>query len=252
MNFDSPLYADYKNEVQPIVTAQKEKLENWDFGFDKGNEKVNGCPGNYCEFTWGYMESHFKPENGYARVCAMEKFCSDILVEALPHQFPHYLRFWLGPEIWRAFFLNHSTAFNSFRYFTQREFGTNKSYAKEFETPVYYFLTNEESRLYRIALYVYELILPNKHSVFSLLFFGYLFVVFPKLIISASRDRKFWLQILLVLHLAGYLLLVGGLVWFYERYTMYVVFPIVLLGSMFVNQIIVNLPIVKWKEKALP
>lgn len=239
VDFDKPTHAEYKAKIKDYVTHARSRLEDWNFTFGRGNEKVNSCEGVWCAETEAYAQKNSVSTDRFDVNCAYQKFGAEILFEALESQWPHFIQHWLYPELYRGFFLDHSSNSESFVYTTLRMANQKNTYFQEFADENYHYLFVNRSTD-PVARYYTDLYRENsfsRHDEFSWLFFGFVLIVLPINLWRRWSHPETQTQLLLLAHTMTFMLMIAAIVWFYERYTIYVVFAIAILATYAIESV---------------
>lgn len=235
-DLETSTHWEFKDKVKNEVKRNRERLADWNYSYYRGNEKVNrDC---YESNVAQSMLSYSLKKSGiaqsvynYEAMCAVEDVGKAIAIEGIKANLPYYLKSWFLVEVYRALFTQerHKLAeefmtitVESSQYYLLREF-KDKSlyrYVAGIEGD-----PNDRSFYKRVRNGLNKR-LPNHYSIFSALLLGGGLVY---VLTAGWKQRDFYQNIILLLavsQLIAIICIVASIAWFYERYTLYILFSL--------------------------
>jgi hypothetical protein len=239
----SPPYPGLSARLAPQAAANRAQLASWDYqlGENAGYRKGNLCVENgFLATAQAYIRDELRIMDPYLAYVKLQDVLAAAAVDAVPRNVGHYLRWWLLPEVLRGILpLESPREFDSFRHFTMRELepgGQLPALAAEVATTAPYALARRErSVLQWGAAQVLTALTFHRFWIFSVLFAAGGWIVVVRALRSEPAPQAA-VYAFLWLYAWATIVQTAAIVWFFERYTMYVTFAYVLVAGKLADQ----------------
>lgn len=246
----SPPYPALSARLAPQAATNRAQLASWDYqlGENAGYRKGNLCVENgFLATAQAYIRDELRILDPYLAYVKLQDVLAAAAVDAVPRNAGHYLRWWLLPEVLRGILpLESPREFDSFRHFTMRELepgGQLPALAAEVATGGPYARAQRERSAFQwAAAQVLTAVTFHRFWIFSVLFAAGGWLVVARALRSEPAPQAA-VYAFLWLYAWTTILQTAAIVWFFERYTMYVTFAYVLIAGKLVDQ--------AWKRRTL-